>query len=59
MAPLIAALAETHQQYQEKKENSHDIRKFQALCSLPWSSTGFSRLAGSGIWTNSYGSVGE
>jgi hypothetical protein len=57
MRLLIAAAA--YQLHQDKKENPLDIKKFEALCSLPWSSTGFSRLAGSRIRINSHGSVGE
>ena len=57
MQLLIAAAA--YHDIQDKKENSIDIKKYEALRSLPWSSTGLSRHAGSGIWINSHGSVVE
>src|SRR6267378_2801312 len=60
MPPVIAAAAETTSAiFKTRRRTLHDIKKFEALCSLPWdSSTGSSRRAGSGVRINCQGSVG-
>src|SRR5713101_2817469 len=59
MQPVIAAAAKTTSAiFKTRRRTLHDIKKFEALRSLPWDScTGSSRHAGSGVRINSQGSV--
>jgi hypothetical protein len=59
MPPVIAAAAESHQRhFENKKEKSLDIKKFESPCSFRSSSSiGLGRHAFPGVGTNSSSSI--